>query len=232
MPRRGTHRLGQFTSKFKIHNSSLPSLQHLPHVGEEVLLELRAVLVREPGKLAHREVDRGQHAHLQALRVVLGYTHADTHSDTGADLHGFFHSAHLDEAAPWWRQAHTYLCGPQGLMDSVGAAFDSAGIGEQLHTEVFTPPALKIDTENAIGQVRFSHSGAEIDNSGKPLLEQAEDAGLRPEHGCRMGICFSCTKVKTSGCVRNALTGDLSTNPDEEIQMCISVPLGDVEINC
>jgi ferredoxin len=67
--------------------------------------------------------------------------------------------------------------------------------------------------------------------SGASLLEQAEAAGLRPEYGCRMGICFSCTQVKTSGCTRNILTGDLHTESDEEIQLCISVPVGDVALD-
>ncbi|MDV6012765.1 ferredoxin reductase [Haloechinothrix sp. LS1_15] len=186
---------------------------HYANTGEDVLY-------RE--ELA--ELDR---AHPE-LRVALGYTHAET----GADLHGFFTREHLDEVAPWWRHAETYLCGPDGLMDAVRSLYDAEGLGEQLHTEVFTPPELEIDTENATGEVRFTHSGREISNTGRPLLEQAEVAGLRPEHGCRMGICFSCTQVKSSGCVRNALTGELSSEPDEEIQMCISVPVGDVDICC
>ncbi len=33
-----------------------------------------------------------------------------------------------------------------------------------------------------------------VDNNGRPLLEQAEDAGLDPDHGCRMGICHTCTR--------------------------------------
>jgi ferredoxin len=79
--------------------------------------------------------------------------------------------------------------------------------------------------------VSFSRSAVSADNSGASLLEQAEAAGLTPEYGCRMGICFSCTQVKTSGCTRNLLTGDLHTEPDEEIQLCISVPVGDVAVN-
>ncbi|WP_216208636.1 ferredoxin reductase [Amycolatopsis aidingensis] len=159
------------------------------------------------------------------LRVVLAYTH-----ERGGDLHGFFEPAQLREVAPWYREAQTYLCGPLPLLDSVRATFGSEGLSEQLHTEEFTPPPVPADGA-AHGQVRFTHSGREIANSGKPLLEQAEDAGLRPEHGCRMGICFSCTKVKTSGCVRNARTGELSPEDNVEIQLCISVPVGDVEIN-
>ena len=70
-----------------------------------------------------------------------------------------------------------------------------------------------------------------VENSGATLLEQAEAAGLTPEYGCRMGICFTCTKVKTSGCTRNVRNGELHTDPDTEVQLCISAPVGDVAID-
>jgi ferredoxin len=82
---------------------------------------------------------------------------------------------------------------------------------------------------DAAGAVRFGD--VVVENSGATLLEQAEAAGLNPEFGCRMGICFSCTKVKTAGCTRNVRTGDLHTEPDTEIQLCISAPVGDVAID-
>ena len=44
-----------------------------------------------------------------------------------------------------------------------------------------------------------------------------------------MGICFSCTQVKTSGCTRNIRTGETDSDPDTEIQLCINVPVGDVD---
>jgi ferredoxin-NADP reductase len=185
---------------------------HYANTADDVLYreELAALAGRHPG-----------------VRIVLAYTHAER----GADLHGFFSAEHLEAAAPFYREAQTYLCGPAPLMDSVRTVFAAEGLSERLHTEEFAPPPLRLDTGNATGTVRFAHSGKEFENSGKPLLEQAEDAGLRPEHGCRMGICFSCTKVKSTGCVRNAVSGELSEEENEEIQLCISVPVGDVEIN-
>ncbi|MFI5609165.1 ferredoxin reductase [Amycolatopsis sp. NPDC051903] len=171
--------------------------------------ELAALAARHPG-----------------FRVV----HAHTHG-RGGDLHGFFSKQHLAQAAPWFRDAETFLCGPKPLMDSAREVFGSEGLGERLHTEEFTAPPLTFDTAAAEGTVRFARSGRECANSGKPLLEQAEDAGLTPEHGCRMGICFSCTQVKTAGRVRNARTGEISGEEGEEIQLCINVPVGDVEIN-
>jgi ferredoxin len=116
-------------------------------------------------------------------------------------------------------------------MDAVRSLYDASGLSERLHTERFTPPAFAADTADATGTVRFARSGQEFANSGRPLLDQAEEAGLRPEFGCRMGICHSCTKVKTSGRVRNAGSGELSDEENEEIQLCVSVPVGDVEIN-
>jgi ferredoxin-NADP reductase len=185
---------------------------HYANTADDVLYreELAALAARHPG-----------------VRVVLAYTLAKS----GADLHGFFSPKHLAKAAPWYRDAQTYLCGPKPLMDSVREVFAAEDLSEQMHTEEFTPPALKFDAADAKGRIRFAHSGKEFANSGKPLLEQAEDAGLNPEHGCRMGICFSCTKVKTSGCVRNAKSGELDDEENVEIQLCISVPVGDVEIN-
>ena len=51
-------------------------------------------------------------------------------------------------------------------------------------------------------RVTFADSGVEVTDDGRPLLDQAEAAGLTPESGCRMGICHSCTRRKTSGVVR------------------------------
>ncbi|WP_020671369.1 ferredoxin reductase [Amycolatopsis nigrescens] len=204
--------------------SMLRTLADERHPGEIVFLHY----ANTADDVLHRdELERLAAAH-SGIRVLFGYTHAKK----GADLHGFFSAKHLTAAAPWYRNAQTYLCGPTPLMDSVREVLGADGLSEQLHTEEFTPPALQFDAADAHGQVRFAHSGREIANSGKPLLEQAEEAGLSPEHGCRMGICFSCTKVKTSGCVRNAKSGEISQEENEEIQLCISVPVGDVEIAC
>ena len=54
---------------------------------------------------------------------------------------------------------------------------------------------------------------------------------LTPESGCRMGICFSCTRRKTSGAVRNVITGAVSSVEEEDVQICVSAPVGDVDIS-
>jgi len=74
-------------------------------------------------------------------------------------------------------------------------------------------------------------AGDRISNNGRSLLEQAEQAGLSPQFGCRMGICHTCTCRKTAGTVRNLVSGEVSSAEEEDIQICVSVPAGDVELD-
>jgi stearoyl-CoA 9-desaturase NADPH oxidoreductase len=184
---------------------------------------------RHPGEItflhyAHAEADVPYRKELRALaalpnvRLILTYTTS----------HGRFRKEHLHAADPLFATAQTYLCGPPGLMRGVREVFEAEGLGERLHTEDFAPGSVAADA-HAEGTVNFNDLS--VANSGRTLLEQAEIAGLDPEHGCRMGICFSCTQIKRSGRVRDIRSGDVSSEEDEEIQLCVSVPVGDVAID-
>lgn len=175
--------------------------------------------------VAHRDELEALAAEHANVHLALAYT-----DDDSAELTGFFGQPHLDAVAPWHAEADTFVCGPPGLMRAVREHYKAAGLIERLHVEEFQP-ALAAVPEDATGTVRFVSSGTSADNSGTTLLEQAEAAGLAPEYGCRMGICFSCTQVKASGCTRNIRTGETNSDPDTEIQLCINVPVGDVAIN-
>jgi ferredoxin-NADP reductase len=156
------------------------------------------------------------------VRLALAFTRGN-----GGDLHGRFHESHLADVAPWYPDAQTFLCGPESLQAAVREHYAAKGIEDSLHTEQFKLTAA-VPADDASGEVRFGD--AVVENSGATLLEQAESVGLTPEFGCRMGICFTCTKVKTSGCTRDVRTGELHSEPDCEVQLCISAPVGDVEI--
>ena len=98
-------------------------------------------------------------------------------------------------------------------------------------TESFVPPVVEAPANPSGGRITFADSGIDVVDDGRSLLEQAESAGLTPANGCRMGICHTCTRRKTTGTVRNLTTGAVSTVPDEDIQICVSVPVGDVELS-
>jgi len=169
------------------------------------------------------ELDQLVDRHVR-LRVARGYTRG-----RGLPVTGRFRREHLRAANCDHFRAATFVCGPPALIDSVRALWAQDGLAAPA-VETFTPPALSFDTHGAEGRVSFAASGREAANSGLPLLEQAEDAGLAPEHGCRMGICNTCSCRKTAGAVRNVLTGEISSAGDEQIRICVSVPLGDVAL--
>ena len=135
--------------------------------------------------------------------------------------------AWLELHVPGWQDLPTWACGPAPLIEAVQGAYADS---DQLRIEWFKPPRVATG-DTAEGEVAFSRSGVQGENSGATLLEQAEALGLKPEFGCRMGICFSCTATKSEGTVRNVLTGETSSLPDEEIRVCVSSPVGDCVVD-
>ncbi|PWN04131.1 oxidoreductase [Nocardioides silvaticus] len=133
--------------------------------------------------------------------------------------------AYLERLVPGYRDVPTWACGPAPLIEAVHGAYDGS---DALRVEYFKPP--RVSTGKVEGDVSFTRSGTTAANSGATLLEQAEAAGLTPQFGCRMGICFSCTATKKEGTVRNVLTGETSSLPDEDIRICVSSPEGDCAV--
>jgi stearoyl-CoA 9-desaturase NADPH oxidoreductase len=157
---------------------------------------------------------------MAGVRVLHGYTRSG-----GGDLSGHFNAEHLEIAmGDPGTDTDVYVCGPPALVDAVRTHLPSA------KSESFVPPVFTVPAESSGGRVAFTDTGVDIVDDGRPLLEQAEAAGLNPESGCRMGICHSCTRRKTSGAVRNLITGAVSTTEAEDVQICVSVPVGDVDV--
>lgn len=151
------------------------------------------------------------------VRVLHGYTR----ETAGSDLDGRFGPDHL--AAAMAGPDAVFVCGPPELVEAVRAHCPNVA------SESFVPPTLA-PAEASGGLVAFTDSSVAVADDGRPLLEQAEAAGLKPESGCRMGICHSCTRRKTRGAVKNLITGAVSSADEEDVQLCVSAPVGDVDI--
>lgn len=164
------------------------------------------------------------------LTLRFGITRAEKDGD---DFEGHFSAAHLDAlvAADELANADIYVCGPQGLIDAVRTEVDARGLGKKLNVEQFTAQTPAPVAEAAGGEVRFVRAERAVTSDGRTLLDQAEAAGLKPDSGCRMGICMACKCTKAKGVTKNVLTGELSTEANDEIQLCVSVPVGDVTLD-
>ncbi len=147
--------------------------------------------------------------------------------------HGLFDEADVAALVPDFAERETFLCGPPALMERVERLWADHGIAERLRHERFvmaTPTVAAPDGRAA--QVTLARSGREVDASpSRVLLEELERGGERPASGCRMGICMTCKCRKQSGTVQNLLTGEISSEPDQDIQLCISLARSNVTLD-
>ena len=169
---------------------------------------------------------RDELAQMPDVRVLHGFTRSPGGELAGhfdaRHLAGHFDARHLAVAMP--DPEAVYACGPPALVDAVVRHC------ADVVSESFVPTPFTVPDTPAGGRISFSDSGIETTDDGRPLLEQAEDAGLSPRSGCRMGICHTCTRRKHHGAVRNLTTGAVSTADEEDVQICVSVPVGDVDL--
>ncbi|MCW2857549.1 MAG: oxidoreductase [Marmoricola sp.] len=230
--------LSQADGKFTIHESAAtPTNNHLVMISggsgiTPVMAQIRTLLRDGYDGRANRKVTFIHYARSEAdqifadelAEIAAGDNHVDVHLRYGDAT---FSEFELRRLVPDFKNTDTWACGPGGLIELVRDAFGEEN--PRLRVEFFKPPT--VSTGSATGAVSFVKAGATAENTGATLLEQAEALGLTPEFGCRMGICFSCVKTKTDGTVRNVLTGEESSLPDEEIRICVSSPVGDCSVD-
>lgn len=150
--------------------------------------------------------------------------------EPGAELKGRFHIDHLKHLGIDPSGTLTYVCGPAGLIATVRDTYTELGAADQLRLEYFKVPSVDLDAADATGTLTFDDAKIDADNSGATILEQAEAAGLKPEFGCRMGVCNTCVVKKNHGAVRHVISNEISANTDETIKICVHVPVGDVNV--
>ncbi len=191
-----------------------------------------------PITLLHYVREQGQRAFVEELQALQGqYANLQVQwsltaeANEAAVLTGRFNAAHLQTlnvAAP----SHVLACGPAGFVSQVQQWWQNAQLPGALQIEAFSPPAFQaVDGVRAV-QLGFarSHQQRSADNQ-RSLLEWAEAQGLQPAHGCRQGICASCTCTLLSGTVRDMRSGALFSEPGQPIRLCVSAAHSDVDID-
>lgn len=143
-----------------------------------------------------------------------------------------FSVAQLKQLCPDWREREVYACGPQSLLEALEQHWQQAGLTRRLHVERFRAAYASVPADAVGGVVNFGKSKvqAKADHI-TPLLRVAEDAGMNPPHGCRMGICHTCNTKLLSGCVRDLRTGKVLNEVGSIVQTCICAAAGDCELD-
>jgi stearoyl-CoA 9-desaturase NADPH oxidoreductase len=146
------------------------------------------------------------------------------------DQHGVLDVEDLTSFVPDLPERTTLACGPAGLLGALEKHHADRGL--ELLTEQFRLTTL-VTGEG--GTVSFTDNGTSFEAAGdRPLLEQAEEAGVIMPSGCRMGVCFGCVLPLREGVVRDLRSGDITSAVEGDgvvIQTCINAAAGPCRID-
>lgn len=121
-----------------------------------------------------------------------------------------------------------YACGPSGFVSTVEQLFEKA---PNVLTEAFS---LTRDSTAEVGYVNVTLTQSNkiiAIPKGESILVSLEHEGLKPTHGCRMGICNKCVCSKAQGSTRNLLNGSENTEPSQLLKICVNSAQSDLVID-
>ena len=123
---------------------------------------------------------------------------------------------------------HVMACGPGGFAQAAAARL--AGRVASFQAEAFSPAAA-IGTEEGEVEVELARSGRRLRlPRALSLLEGLEAQGLKPRHGCRMGICNTCACQRRSGATRHLPSGERHDEP-ATVRLCVHAPSTDLVLD-
>lgn len=189
-------------------------------------------LLNEALVTSQRQIDviyfsRDQAFHVKLHQLAEQHPHLHYHPINTRQQHQHLNLELLQQRVPHFEQADTYACGHQAMMQAIQQIYQELNIATQLKQEYFQ---VSVDASLSSQPVIFLRSQQQFD-ANDTLLVSAEEAGLRPTHGCRMGICNACSCTKVSGSTKNILTGEIDHDSNSQIKLCVHQALSPVVIN-
>ncbi len=167
-----------------------------------------------------------EHANF-AVRFFLTGEAAQAHDESAGRIDG----ERLRAFAPDFAARRVFACGPHGFVEAARGLLD--GHCASFVAEAFTAPP-RIVAADAVGSVRVTlgKSGRTLElPRGVALLEALEAQGVRPKHGCRIGICNTCACGKSAGATRDLHNGALQHEPTRALRLCISSAASDLTLD-
>lgn len=207
-----------------------------------VMSHLRALVEQEfpvPVTLLYSARTQNDFIFLQELLAIAKacprfklLTTATRDEQSRATFQGRIDATQLEKALEKRIPKQIYVCGPAGFTETTKGLLEaSRAAGIPVISEHFGGITVRHDSQ-ATHEIRLQHTERVLSGSAQQtLLATAEANGLRPQAGCRMGICHTCKCKKTEGRVRNLITGEVSDAGEEIIQLCISTPETDLTLD-
>ena len=170
---------------------------------------------------------------LDAAMPWLSRHQVTTRDPSGRRMGGMHLDAdRLERLCPDWRERRAFVCGPHGLNEFARAHWGEHGLADRLQLEAFAAPDFAVPATGVDSfRATFERSGTTAEaGASQTLLDAAEAAGLAPAHGCRMGICHSCSTAVCSGRARDLRDGSI-VERGSHVQLCITAAATDITLD-
>lgn len=137
--------------------------------------------------------------------------------------------SHIDQLKSL-NETTVYACGPSGFAATAETLFKHVA---SIQTEAFSLSQFDTDaTDTGFINVTLTQSNKTIAiPKGQSILSSLEHQGIKPKHGCRMGICNKCACTKAQGSTRNLLNGSANHEPSQLLKICVNSAQSDLVID-
>ena len=121
-----------------------------------------------------------------------------------------------------------YVCGPSGFVATAGQLFEQAKV---LKSEAFSLSPVISDDTGFINVTLTKSNKVVAIPKGQAILVGLEQQNIKPEHGCRMGICNKCACNKAQGATKNLVNGQENFEPNNLLRICVNTAQTDLVID-
>ena len=137
--------------------------------------------------------------------------------------------SHIDQLKSL-NETTVYACGPSGFAAMAESLFNHAAA---IQTEAFSLSQFDTDaTDTGFINVTLTQSNKTLAiPKGQSILSSLEQQGIKPKHGCRMGICNKCACTKAQGATKNLLNGSANHEPSQLLKICVNSAQSDLVID-
>ena len=137
--------------------------------------------------------------------------------------------SHIDQLKSL-NETTVYACGPSGFAATAETLFKHVA---SIQTEAFSLSQFDTDaTDTGFINVTLTQSNKTIAiPKGQSILSSLEQQGIKPKHGCRMGICNKCACSKVQGSTKNLLNGSANHEPSQLLKICVNSAQSDLVID-
>ncbi|NAS04906.1 ferredoxin reductase [Acinetobacter haemolyticus] len=221
--------ISQAQGDFILHQGQQPALLIASGSGITAIYSLLQQAITQNLKEIHVVYfNRAEVFHQEIVDLAKQYPQLKYHFFNTSVAKQHLDTALLEQLVPNFKEIQAYACGHHSMMRQAQEIYMQHGAAENFHQEFFQP--VQLEQSNKAQQITFRRAQQNFIATTN-LLSSAEQAGLRPQHGCRMGVCNRCSCTKVSGVTQNVITGEIDDQPNRAIKLCVSQALSPVTID-